>query len=223
MSDPKATPPIRLWFFMVLLGLIGVGGLIAMAVSLFNAGPPEAQVCTARPEAAAAVGAAAGGELATLIPTGTGRSYADLSFVDDTGRPMTIADFGGKPLLVNFWASWCIPCRKELPSLNALAAAYSEDVFAIVPVDLDSGGDAIGKAQNFLADEGLGNLPVLSDPSLAAFERLKKTGVALGLPATVLVDAKGCEIAILPGPAEWNSEDGRKVIDALIAVGGGTI
>jgi thiol-disulfide isomerase/thioredoxin len=209
----------RRWVRLIPIGLVGAGLCIAVVVYFGNAGTPQAGTCPARTEAAKAIDAAAGGELAALTPTGTGRSYSDLGFVDDTGRPMTLADFAGKPLLVNFWATWCVPCREEMPALNALAAAYSEDLFAVVPVNLDTGGDAMGKARDFLAEEGLANLPVLNDASFAAFDRLKATGVALGLPSTVLLDADGCEIAILQGPAAWSSEDGHKVIDALIKVG----
>lgn len=213
----------RRLFRLIPLGLAGLGLCIAVAVYFGNAVPPETGACPARTEAAKAIDAVAAGELAALTPTGTGRSYSDLGFIDDTGRPMTLKDFAGKPLLVNFWATWCVPCREEMPALNALAAAYSEDVFGVVPVNLDTGGDAMDKVRSFLFDEGLSNLPVLSDPSFAAFERLKATGVALGLPATVLVDAQGCEIAILQGPAAWNSADGHKVIEALIAVAGAPI
>jgi thiol-disulfide isomerase/thioredoxin len=221
VSEENESPtPSRRWFRLIPLGLVGAGLCIAAAVYFGNAMTPGAGTCPARIEAAKAIDAVAGGELAAVTPTGTGRSYSDLAFVDNTGRPMTLKDFAGKPLLVNFWATWCIPCREEMPALNALAAAYSEDLFTVVPINLDTGGDATGKAQSFLADEGLSNLPVLNDPSFAAFERLKATGVALGLPSTILVDADGCEIAILQGPAAWNSEDGHKVIDALIKVGG---
>lgn len=210
----------RLIWRLVPAGLLGLGLCIALLVWFGNAGPAPAGSCAARPEAAAVVDAAATGDLAALTATGTGRSYADFAFVDDTGRPMTVKDFAGRPLLVNFWATWCIPCREEMPALNALAVAYSDDVLGIVPINLDTGGDAMDKARGFLADAGLSNLAVLSDPSFDAFERLKKTGVSLGLPTTVLVDAEGCELAILQGPAEWNSADGHRVIDALIAAGG---
>ncbi len=223
MSDQNDSPTRnRLWLRPLPIGLAGAALAIAAVLLFGNAGGPvPAGSCPARPEAARAVGAAATGELAALTPTGTGRSYEDLSFIDDTGRPMTLADFAGRPLLVNFWATWCIPCREEMPALNSLAAAYSDDVFSVVPVNLDTGADAMDKARDFLGTEKLSNLPLLNDPTFQAFERLKATGVALGLPATVLVDAKGCELAILQGPAEWNSRDGHKVIDALIAVGGG--
>lgn len=222
MSDQQERPirPLK-WFRPMALGL-GAAAALGIAAVLFfgNAGPSGPATCPARHEAAAAIDAVATGELAALTPTGTGRSYADLGFIDDTGRPMTLADFAGRPLLVNFWATWCVPCREEMPALNALAAAYGEDVFSIVPINLDTGGDGVSKAQAFLSEEGLGNLPLLADPSFAAFETLKKNGVALGLPATLLLDASGCEIAVLQGPAEWNSDDAHQVIDTLNAVGG---
>ena len=221
MSDQNSHPtPTRRWFRLIPIGVAGAGLCIAAAVYFGNAGAPEAASCAARPEAAATIDAAAIGELAALNGTGTGRAYADLGFVDDTGREMTLADYAGKPLLVNFWATWCVPCREEMPALNSLAAAYPDDVFAVVPVNLDTGGDAMSKATAFLEDEGLGNLPVLNDAGFTAFERLKKNGVALGLPATILVDAEGCELGVLQGPAEWDSEDGHAVVDALITVGG---
>lgn len=203
------------------LGPVVIGGAavgIAVAVYLSNGGSDTALSCKAQPEAAATIDAASQGELAALLATGSGRAYADLPFSDETGRPMTLADFGGKPLLVNFWATWCVPCREEMPALNNLAATYASESFSVVPINLDLGAEGIEKARAFLDEEGLGNLPVLADPTFEAFERLKSQGVALGLPATLLLDPAGCEIAVLQGPAAWDSPDAHKVIDALIGL-----
>lgn len=220
MSDEFDSPTrSRSWFRPVPIAL-GVAALgIAAVVFLGNAGPTSASTCPAQPEMAAAIDEAATGELAALIATATGRGFADLGFIDDTGRPMTLDDFSGRPVLVNFWATWCVPCREEMPALNALAATYGDEVFSVVPINLDLGSDGLLKAEAFLEEEALGNLPLLADPSFAAFERLKKEGVALGLPATLLLDANGCELATLQGPAEWNSPDAHRVIDTLIAAG----
>lgn len=191
---------------------------IAVVIWVSNAGPGVAGACSANPDAAAAIDAAAQGELAALLPTASGRGYADLAFQDDTGRPMTLEDFSGKPILVNFWATWCVPCREEMPALNNLAARYVDENFEVVPINLDLGADGIAKAQKFLDEEQLPNLPVLADPTYDAFERLKENGVAIGLPATLLLDAEGCEIAVLQGPAEWDSADGERVVEALIGL-----
>lgn len=198
-------------------GLAGAALVIAVVVWVSNAGTGSAKECPAQPDAKQAIDNAAGGELAALVATAGGRGYSDLAFQDDTGRPMTLEDFAGKPLLVNFWATWCVPCREEMPALNSLAARYDSEIFDVVPINLDLGADGIEKAQRFLEEENLSNLPLLADPSYAAFERLKINAVAIGLPATLLLDSKGCEIAVLQGPAEWESQDGIKVIDALIA------
>lgn len=196
------------------LALAAVG--IAGGLWLSNAGGPVAAQCDANPEAAAALDAEAVGLLAALQPTGSGRSYADLSFIDDTGRPMLMSEFAGKALLVNFWATWCVPCREEMPALDALAASADPDKFAVVPINLDLGAEGVEKAQAFLDEVGLSNLPLYADPSFAAFERLKTNGVAIGLPATLLLDSQGCELAVLQGPAEWDSDQGRAVITELI-------
>lgn len=200
----------------VLTGVVVAALGITMAVWLSN-GAGGSLACAAQPDIAAKINAAAIGELAALTPTATGRSYADMAFEDDTGRPLTLADFAGKPLLVNFWATWCVPCREEMPALNALSVGYQDEDFSVVPINLDLGTEGIIKAQKFLDAENLGNLPLYADPSFAAFDRLKKNAVAIGLPATLLLDGAGCEIAVLQGPAAWDSADGHKVVDALIS------
>ena len=181
-----------MWFRPLPIGVAGAALAIAVVVYFGNAGGRAAgELPGPRRRRPRPWRCGRDGELAALTPTGTGRSYADLGFVDDTGRPMTLKDFAGRPLLVNFWATWCVPCREEMPALNALAAGYTDDVFSVVPVNLDTGGDAMDKVRTFLEDEKLSNLPLLNDSTFSAFDRLKATGVALGLPSTVLVDADG--------------------------------
>lgn len=202
-----------------LAGIAAVG--IAAAVWVSNAGPGTASECPVQPQARDAVDAAATGQLAALNATASGRGYADLAFQDATGRPMTLADFSGKPILVNFWATWCTPCREEMPDLDNLAARYDTETFEVVPINLDLGADGVTKAQKFMDEENLPNLGLYADPSYEAFERLKREAVAIGLPASLLLDGNGCEIAVLQGPAPWDAPDGIAVIDALIAATGG--
>ena len=176
--------------------------------------PAQAHQCPAQPVRAQIVDSAALGDLAALNGTGTGRGYADLAFTDADGKPMTIADFAGKKLLVNFWTSWCVPCREEMPALEALARAYDPETFEVVPINLDVGDSGIEKARAFLADEKL-SLPLYPAP-LQAFQRLQQQAVTVGLPTTVLLDEKGCELGVLQGPAAWDSPDGHTVVDALL-------
>ena len=205
---------------VMLLAALGLGGAalaIAVWMGLGNAG--QAGECPVQREAAAAIDAAATGELAALNGTGEGRGYASLAFKDADGKDMTIADFSGKALLVNFWASWCVPCREEMPALDALAGKYNADDFMVLPINLDIGASGLEKAQGFLDEGQFAHLPLYADNTFAAFERLKQQAVAIGLPATLILDQNGCELAVLQGPAEWNTPDGEAVIEALLALG----
>lgn len=191
---------------------------VALAVTLYigNAPGPQATQCQGLEAKGQAIDAAATGELAALTGTGKGRGYADLAFNDATGKPLTIADFAGKKLLVNFWASWCVPCREEMPALDAIATKYNSDGFMVLPVNLDIGEGGLDKARAFLAEGAFENLPLYADSSFQAFERLKREAVAIGLPATLVLDENGCELGVLQGPAEWNTPDGERVIETLI-------
>ena len=200
-------------------GALVVGALaIATALVVSNVQRSGAAGCDPMPEAAAAIDKVAVGELAAIEPTGKGRSYADLPFEDENGKPLTLKDFAGKTLLVNFWASWCIPCRAEMPALDALASKLDGPDFMVLPINLDVGDGGIGKARAFLKQAGVEHLPLYADPSLKTLDRLKQSAVALGLPATLLLDRKACEIAVLQGPAKWDSPDGENVVRALEAV-----
>lgn len=214
MQGPRrgVTSRVRLW---VILGVAGLALAIAAWVMLGNAG--TARECPVQAEAAAAIDAAAVGELAALNGTGEGRGYATMAFKDAEGTAVTIADFKGKALLVNFWASWCVPCREEMPALDALATKYNSDAFMVLPINLDIGEGGLAKAQDFLDENSFANLPLYADNSFAAFERLKQEAVAIGLPATLVLDENGCELGVLQGPAHWDTPDGEAVVEAMIA------
>lgn len=193
-----------------------MGLAIAAWVWLGNAG--MARECPVQADKAAAIDAAAVGELAALNGTGEGRGYSTMAFKDAAGTAMTMADFKGKALLVNFWASWCVPCRKEMPALDAIATKYNSDAFMVLPINLDIGDGGLQKAQDFLDENNFANLPLYADNTFAAFERLKQQAVAIGLPVTLVLDENGCELAVLQGPAEWQTPDGEAVVEALLAL-----
>jgi thiol-disulfide isomerase/thioredoxin len=217
MSENSPARPPRLQPRRVMLIALA-GAAVALAVTLWigNSAPPQASECPVQAEAAGAIDSVAVGQLAALNGTGEGRGYATMAFRDAEGTPLTIGDFAGRKLLINFWASWCAPCREEMPALDALAARYNSDQFLVLPINLDIGEDGLDKARAFLAEGQFQNLPLYADSTFQAFERLKREAVAIGLPATLLVDANGCELAVLQGPAEWDSADGHNVIEALI-------
>jgi len=217
LSDP-ASPSPKLRPRRV-LAVVALSALVALALTFWlgNAAP-RATECPVQAEKAAKIDAAAVGNLAALNGSGQGRGYADMAFLDETGKPVTIADFAGKKLLVNFWASWCIPCRAEMPELDAMATEYNGDDFMVLPINLDIGDGGAAKAKTFMDEGAFQNLPLYADPTFKVFDRLKTQAVAIGLPATLLLDEKGCELGVLQGPATWASQDGHNVIEALLGV-----
>lgn len=219
MTEPNAPQPEKspLPRLVLTLGVAIVGVGISAWVFLSNA-EPQAGECPAQTAAAETLDAAAVGELAALNGTGEGRGYRSLTFKDVDGTDTSIAAFSGKRLLVNFWASWCVPCREEMPALDAIAGKYNSDSFMVLPINLDMGEDGLEKARAFMEEGGFQNLPLYADNTFAAFERLKTEAVAVGLPVSLLLDESGCELAVLPGPAPWDHPDGEAVVEALIAL-----
>lgn len=210
-KSPRLTPRR-----VTIAALLSAAVAIAGAFWWSNTG--QAAQCAPQTVAAQKIDAVAVGQLAALNGTGTGRGYSAMTFTDAEGNAKTLADFAGKTLLVNFWASWCIPCRAEMPALDALAAAENGDNFMVLPINLDLGTGGRDKAQAFLDEGKWANLPLYADSTFEAFKQLQISAVALGLPSTLLIDKNGCELAVLQGPAEWDSPDGRNVIAALKSV-----
>jgi thiol-disulfide isomerase/thioredoxin len=218
MTD-QAPKPARLQPRRVLVIAL-VSAAIALAITLWvGNNSTQAASCPANTVEAAKLDAAALGELAAVNGTGQGRSYADMALKDAAGTPLTVKSFEGKRLLVNFWASWCIPCREEMPALNALAEKYNSETFMVLPVNTGETDPAKGAA--FLAEGNWPNLPLYAEAnSFEIINRLKTSAVSAGLPASVLVDEKGCELAVLQGPAEWDSPDGHGLIEVFLGLAG---
>jgi thiol-disulfide isomerase/thioredoxin len=175
---------------------------------------PDDAACAAKADRAKTVAASATGEVAALLPADPPQSLKALSFVGPDGKPTTLAGHAGKTVLLNLWATWCAPCRAEMPALDALQKEMGSDRFEVVAVNVDTGDDA--KPKKFLADIGVKTLGYYRDASMAVFNDVKQRGLALGLPVTMLVDGEGCLVGHMNGPAEWASPDARKLIEAAL-------
>lgn len=127
----------------------------------------------------------------------------DLAFEDADGKPKKLSDFRGKTLLVNLWATWCVPCRKEMPALDQLQAKLAGPNFEVVAINIDTRDPE--KPKKFLKEASLTRLGYFNDQKAKVFQDLKAIGRALGMPTSVLVDPQGCEIATIAGPAEWGA------------------
>lgn len=136
---------------------------------------------------------------------------AGISFTDGAGQPKTLASFSGKVVLLNIWATWCAPCRKEMPTLDRLQEKLGGPDFEVVALSMDRAGPDIVK--KFYAETGVTHLALNIDSSAKAMFTLG----AVGLPMTLLIDREGKEIGRLIGPAEWDSPDMVEFIRGRIA------
>lgn len=150
------------------------------------------------------------GEFKKLIVHDTPKPLPDIAIFDVAGKEIRFSDFAGKSLLINLWAEWCAPCRKEMPSLAQLQSDKGGDTFEVVTIaTMRNSQSAIDK---FFADAQITNLAKNNDPKGTLARGL---GV-VGLPMTLLIDAEGFEIGRLPGDADWASDDAYALIDAFV-------
>jgi thiol-disulfide isomerase/thioredoxin len=134
------------------------------------------------------------------------RPLPQLAFTDGDGRPLSLADFHGRVVLLNLWATWCVPCRKEMPTLDRLQAKLGGDRFIVIPLSIDRGGTATVKG--FYQQVGVKRLGIYLDPS----SRVPSLLAAPGVPTTLLIDGRGREVALKLGEAEW---DGPQMTDVI--------
>jgi thiol-disulfide isomerase/thioredoxin len=180
-SRSTASGPRR--WLLLLLAVAGFAGLAVMLVFRGSGGP--------------ALEGVPRGFVVSDVPA----PVPQVRFTDGDGRPHALADFRGKVVLLNVWATWCLPCRKEMPTLDRLQAALGGQNFAVVALSIDrQGAEAV---RRFYSEIGVRNLAVHVDASGQALSAL----AALGLPTTILIDAEGRELGRLMGPAEWDAPD----------------
>ena len=153
------------------------------------------------------------GELAALQLSSEPRRAIQVAFERDGGAKLTVADFKGRPILLNLWATWCIPCRAEMPALDRLQAAKGGPGFEVVAVNVDTA--RLERRAAFLDSVGVKSLTRYADPSGDAFETLHKDGKALGLPVTLVIDKDGCEVGAVEGGAIWDSAEAKALVETL--------
>ena len=189
------------------LGLAGTWGIAGLKHNALADAP-----CASAVELSNKIAPLAKGEVAALTMATKPLQMPDLAFVDGEGNAKKLSDWKGRTVLLNLWATWCVPCRKEMPALDNLEGKLGSDRFAVVAVNIDTRDPEKPKA--FLKDNNLTRLGYFSDAKAKVFQDLKTIGLALGMPTSVLIDANGCEIGNIAGPAEWDSDDAVKLITA---------
>jgi len=203
---PLATGAVLIGGAIGFAGIYGIGGL-----KHASTGDPA---CRAAVDTAQRLAPLAHGEVAALTMATTPLQLPDLAFEDADGKPKKLSDWRGKTVLVNLWATWCVPCRKEMPALESLQTRLGGADFEVIAINIDTRDPE--KPKSFLKDANLTRIGYFSDQKAKVFQDLKGIGRALGMPTSVLVDGQGCEIATIAGPAEWGSDDAVKLITAAM-------
>ena len=213
LPRPAATRRIPIAIGAVLIGaVIGYAGVYGIGgFGRNSAGDPACRPAIALSNKLAPL---AHGEVAALTMATTPLRLPDLAFEDADGKPKKLSDWRGRTVLVNLWATWCVPCRKEMPALDSLQTKLGGPDFEVVAVNIDTRD--LEKPRNFLKEAKLNKLAFFSDQNAKVFQDLKSIGRALGMPTSVLVDGQGCEIGTIAGPADWASEDAVKLISAAV-------
>ncbi len=214
MTDQNEKPAANRRFVKIALGVVagaafGLAAVYGIAAMQGNASDPA---CRASAELAKKLTPLAQGEVAAVGIASAPKPLPELSFKDAAGKPLTLADFKGRTVLLNLWATWCVPCRKEMPSLDALQAKLGGEDFQVVAVNVDTRN--LDKPKAWLQEVGVSRLGYFADPSMKIFQNLKAAGKAFGMPTTLLIDRNGCELGTLAGPAEWASDDAIRLIEA---------
>lgn len=207
--------------------LVGVGvvlAALAVVVAVYVNGMPsgntsqdlaaDINACSHSLALADTIQPLATGDVAAMASVSEVKPLQTLAFNGPDGKAMTIGDLSGKTLLVNLWATWCAPCREEMPALNRLQAELGSDNFEVVAVNIDTGDDT--KPKKFLNEIGVSDLGFYRDSSMGIFNTLKKDGLAFGLPVTLLVDDTGCLLANMNGPAHWSGADAKAYIKGAL-------
>lgn len=152
----------------------------------------------------------ASGAMAAFVKKAAPAPLPDIKFQDTSGKDVTLSSFKGKTVLLNLWATWCQPCREEMPALDRLQQQLGSDKFEVVVLSLDRQG--LDASRKFLDEVKAHSVKLYTDVTT-------KQGLALklvGMPTTILINKDGLEVGRLAGPAKWDSEDAKKLIEAAM-------
>jgi len=208
MSGSSTVPPATARAILV-TALAALAGFAAVYVTLGghdNAGPGPAATSAA---SAPAPGKLNAGQMAAFVLKKAPEPLEEVAFSDGNGQSRTLQDWRGRVVLLNLWATWCAPCRKEMPALARLQKELGSPKFEVVALAVDRAGAEA--ARKFLASIEARELNLYIDATTRAGTALK----AIGMPTTLLIDRQGREVGRLTGPAEWDSEDAKRLVRAF--------
>jgi thiol-disulfide isomerase/thioredoxin len=218
MTEPEITTRSHSQRRLTKIAAAAIAGIAIGLAAVYGIGAlkrnPADAACAPAAELAQRLAPLARGEVAAFTVADRPLRLPDLAFRDATGTERHLADWRGRTVLLNLWATWCVPCRKEMPALDALEGKLGGPAFEVVAVNIDTRDS--DKPRAWLKEVGVDRLSYYADSSAKVFQGLKMAGRAAGMPTTVLIDSAGCEIGTIAGPAEWASEDALKLVTAAL-------
>lgn len=198
--------------------ILAAAALLAVAALYLIAGPSRNGGGDTTPaESAAALAPYATGAVVNFRPAAAPAPAPDLEFRDAEGKTVHLSDFRGRLVLLNLWATWCLPCREEMPTLDRLEGALGSDRFEVVALSVDRDGHELAKA--FLAEVKAEHLALYNDPKGRANFTMK----GYGLPTTILIGPDGTELGRLVGPATWDAPEAKALIEAALKLTSGAL
>lgn len=211
----RARPGRSLMLYSAAALVAAIAGFLAVQFAGVNVAPVGNAPLVLEPQQQnAQVPRGAGSGLHKLIRHAQPKAIPELRFTDGSGNPRTLADFRGKVVLLNLWATWCAPCKVEMPALDKLQAELGGNDFTVLALSIDRG--SLEKPRAFLEGAKLANIALYHD---AAGESATKVQAG-GLPVTLLLDREGREIARLLGPAEWDTPEAVDLVKGFVSGGG---
>ena len=223
MTGPFRQPAEPVQIILLGLAMAGLGALF-LAFLVWGNGDERKSTDTASTDQSApaacaidrdrvvALKARSKGTLAAFVAMEEPYSAAGFQFENRMGTTVALSDWQNSVLLVNLWATWCVPCRAEMPYLDALQAQRGSENFEVVAISVDKSDPA--KPMAFFEEINIRSMAFHHDRGADTLARLKQDGLAIGLPATLLVDRRGCVLGRLNGPAEWHREEAYHLIRA---------
>ncbi|UDF03860.1 TlpA family protein disulfide reductase [Asticcacaulis sp. AND118] len=209
-QSQRTKPPRRLKFNLIVAGLLVL--IIAVSVAavvLFRQAESEGTVAAeSGPVAEGPLKAYATGALAKLETHAAPRPIEDISFLDGAGKPVKLSDFKGRVVVLNIWATWCAPCKVEMPTLSNLQKAYDPQTVLVLPLSIDKAEE---KAKVEAELKLSGDLPAYMDSEI---QPMTKWGI-VGMPTTIILDRNGREVARLSGEAKWDAPEVKALVDAV--------
>ena len=202
--------------------LVAGAALVALGAGLALYGsalPPgntgaAAEPCAGSTPALARVDKAARGQVAGMQAPPQARPAPEIRFKGPDGADAALSDLKGRVLLVNLWATWCAPCKAEMPALDRLQAALAGPDFSVVAINVDTRN--LDRPADWLKQTGIRRLAFYADPGGRVLPAIQRDTGSTGLPTTMLIDANGCTLGVMKGPAEWSGPDGLALIRAAL-------